>query len=135
MTVLIDILCVFVGGGLGALARYGVTLIPFHSESLGGFPLLTFLINFVGSFLIGLLDSLIGEKVLKERWTTFGKIGLMGGFTTFSSFSLDAMKLFENKRFLTGSLYVLLSVTLCLLGCFLGQLCGKAISSRLGIRK
>lgn len=134
MSVLIDFLCVFLGGGLGAISRYAVTLIPSPSESLGGFPLWTFFINLLGSFIIGILDALIGEGLLSKHWTNFSKVGLMGGFTTFSSFSLDAVSLFEKGNYLVGSLYVLLSVALCLLGCFLGQICGKAIAKAIGIR-
>lgn len=112
-----EILAVGAGGFIGSVLRYLAGLIP-----LGGdFPIITFLINFVGSFIIGFIVS-FSENVFKlnPKLMLFLKTGVCGGFTTFSTFSLETFTLFKDKKYLIGGLYALSSVIACVLGAALG---------------
>lgn len=106
---------VALGGAVGACGRYAVSLLPWT----GSFPLATLFTNFLGALLIGFIAGLSGR--LPEQWTLFWKTGVCGGFTTFSTFSLESMTLLRDGRYAAGALYILLSVLLCLGGVFLGQ--------------
>jgi CrcB protein len=114
------ILSVWVGGGLGATARYLVGLVAaaFYDTS---FPLATLFVNVVGSFVMGILaggSSLIWvpTPVLKSLWMT----GFLGGFTTFSSFSLDISHLVAAGQWGMAGMYFLLSTGLSIGGLFAG---------------
>ena len=110
-------LIVGAGGALGAVGRYGLSLLPWQGE----FPLLTLATNLLGAVLIGLIAGLAGQGRLAPGWTLFWKTGVCGGFTTFSTFSLESLSLLEKGRWLLGGSYMVLSVALCLLGVALGQ--------------
>lgn len=111
------------GGALGAMLRYAIGLIPIRST----FPVLTLVINFLGAIAIGLIAEAASAQQLSQKSTLFWKTGVCGGFTTFSTFSLEAMTLFQEKQWLLGSLYVVLSV----IGCLCGVLLGKFMQHRL----
>ncbi|MGN1402957.1 MAG: fluoride efflux transporter CrcB [Ruminococcus sp.] len=111
------------GGALGAMLRYAIGLIPVRSI----FPVLTLVINFLGAVAIGLIAEAASAQQLSQKSTLFWKTGVCGGFTTFSTFSLEAMTLFQEKQWLLGSLYVVLSVA----GCLCGVLLGKFMQHRL----
>jgi len=101
---------VALGGALGSLARYA-------AQSSLAFPYGTLAVNIAGSFLIGLIWVLLaprGPAIL------FLMTGVLGGFTTFSSFSMDVMRLVEDGRAVFASGYVLASVLLSLLACGAG---------------
>ena len=114
---MINLLIVAAGGALGAAGRYAVGLLPVKTD----FPLLTLLVNAAGAVIIGFLAGLIARGGLTDRRLLFWKTGVCGGFTTFSAFSLEAVQLFEKGRHLAGSLYILLSLLLCLAGVLAGQ--------------
>lgn len=114
---MINLLIVAAGGALGAAGRYAVGLLPVKTD----FPLLTLLVNAAGAVIIGFLASLFARGGLTDRRLLFWKTGVCGGFTTFSAFSLEAVQLFEKGRHLAGSLYILLSLLLCLAGVLAGQ--------------
>ena len=103
---------VALGGAVGAVGRYGISLLPWK----GAFPLLTLATNFLGAVAIGFLSGLFSQRLLGERGKLFWQTGVCGGFTTFSTFSLEAVTLFQNGRYLLGGAYVLLSVALCMAG-------------------
>lgn len=113
-----NFLLVALGGALGATGRYAVGLLPVKST----FPLLTLIVNILGALLIGLVAGLSVRGGLSPRWTLFWKTGVCGGFTTFSAFSLETLGLFQSGNRLLGGAYILLSVSLCLLGVWLGQM-------------
>lgn len=120
---MISILLVAAGGALGAVARYGISLLPWK----GTFPLLTLLTNFVGAIAIGFISGLFSQKLLGSKGKLFWQTGVCGGFTTFSTFSLETMQLLEKGNYLLGGAYALTSVILCLVGVTLGQLLAKLV--------
>jgi CrcB protein len=117
-------LLVFVGGGLGAMARHGINRAGL--ALLGpGFPWWTLAVNVAGSFLIGLLASLFGALETGHNARLFLITGFLGGFTTFSAFSLDALTLWERGAPLQTGFYVLSSVILSLLAAAIGLLVAR----------
>lgn len=110
---MINCLIVGLGGALGAIFRYLITLLPMNPES--GFPVKTFLINIAGSFLIGFVTALAAKNSLDSRFVLFLKVGICGGFTTFSSFALETQGLIEKGSSGIAFLYAALSVILGIL--------------------
>ncbi|MCM1416392.1 MAG: fluoride efflux transporter CrcB [bacterium] len=114
-------LWVALGGALGAMGRYAISLIPVKSA----FPVLTLITNLIGAVAIGLIAGIADSKEsVPPELVLFIKTGVCGGFTTFSTFSLEAYDLFRAKQYLPGSIYVCLSVACCMIGVW----CGKKIS-------
>lgn len=109
-------LFVALGGALGACGRYAISLIPVRTQ----FPYLTLITNLLGALLIGFIVGAADGKSSKNAML-FWKTGVCGGFTTFSTFSLEAYELFEKGAYLTGALYAVLSVSVCLLGVLIGK--------------
>ncbi len=112
-----NFLFVALGGAFGAAGRYAISLIPVRT----GFPTLTLVTNIIGALLIGFIVGVADSKELSKNTVLFWKTGVCGGFTTFSTFSLEAYDLFEKKDYLTGGIYMLLSVLLCIAGIFIGK--------------
>lgn len=107
-------LAVAIGGAIGALCRYGVSL--YLPASADKFPYATLLVNVFGSFAAGILYVVILERAqLAEETRYLLMIGFLGAFTTFSTFSLDALSLWQNGDQMMALVYVLLTVALCLL--------------------
>lgn len=111
-------LFVSLGGALGAAGRYAISLLPVKT----GFPILTLLTNIIGAVLIGFITGIVtNNNEVSPNAVLFWKTGICGGFTTFSTFSIEAFALFENKAFLAGGIYMFLSVACCLAGVFCGK--------------
>ena len=113
-------LLVFVGGGLGASLRHAVNMIS--ARGLGtAFPWGTFIINISGSLVMGLIAGYLAFKGgASQPWRLFLMTGILGGYTTFSAFSLDAALLYERGEIGSALFYVLGSVVLSIAGLFAG---------------
>jgi CrcB protein len=121
------------GGALGTMLRYWISGIV--AQAYGErFPTGTLVINITGSFVIGLLASLTGPD---GRWMVgplprqFFMIGICGGYTTFSSFSLQTLNLARDGEWGYALLYIALSVILCLIGVWLGFMAGDGLNRTL----
>ncbi|ODT80645.1 MAG: camphor resistance protein CrcB [Pelagibacterium sp. SCN 64-44] len=124
-----DFVLVGLGGALGAMARFGVGSF-FGRLWPMGFPLSTLLINIGGSVCMGLFVGLMARLLpgWQEQARLFVAIGILGGFTTFSSFSLDTIVLIERGELLQAASYVLLSVVVCVIGLYLGLLVTRGVA-------
>lgn len=114
-------LIVFVGAGIGGAVRHGVNV--WAARAFGfGFPLGTLIVNILGSFLIGLLAGFFAYRagLVPQHVRLFLTTGLLGGFTTFSAFSLDAALLIERHSYAMAATYILGSVAASVLALFLG---------------
>ena len=111
---------VALGGGIGAALRYGVNV---NAPKLFGadYPWHTLIVNVVGCFVMGLLTELMALKLnVGQEWRLFMTTGILGGYTTFSAFSLDTVLLYERGETAMAALYVLASVALAIGGLFAG---------------
>ncbi len=126
-------LWVAIGGALGSMSRFWLN--GFISAKFGEtFPLGTLLINVSGSFLIGIFAALTipeGRMDSQSRAfaTQFLMIGICGGYTTFSSFSLQTLNLLRDREWLYAGGNVILSVILCMIAVWLGYLLGSIFNS------
>ena len=115
-------LVVLAGAGLGGLTRYvaGTWIMAKYG---GRFPLGTFIINVTGSFLIGVLMTLLTERLQPHpNWRLFLVVGILGGYTTFSSFEYETYQAVRDGERWMGMLYVAGSVLLGYLGVWLGAM-------------
>jgi CrcB protein len=120
-------LAVAIGGALGAMARYGV--ISFLAPVVGNrFPLGTLVVNISGSFLIGVCYVVLDEKLaVSPEWRLLTMTGFLGAFTTFSTFSLDALVLWDKGLPMIALSYVLATV----IGCLLAVIASVLLTQRL----
>jgi len=114
-----NVIIVGLGGALGAICRYLITLLPINPEN--GFPMKTFLINVIGSFVIGLVAALAAKNALNPRAVIFLKVGICGGFTTFSSLALETEGLLKKGSTGIAMLYVILSLVCGVLAVFAAE--------------
>lgn len=117
-TTITTALLVGVGGGLGALLRYLIELIPFHTT----FPMATFLINMGGSFIMGLFVGAAERHMASDRTMTVLRVGFCGGFTTLSTFGVETIALFENDQHMTAYAYMLATFVTCFVGIWIGRM-------------
>lgn len=113
-------LLVFIGGGLGATLRHAINV--FCARCLGtGFPYGTFFINISGSLVMGLIAGYLASKgEAAQPWRLFLMTGILGGYTTFSAFSLDSMVLYERGEIALAAFYVIGSVVIAIAGLIAG---------------
>lgn len=114
--------CIVVGAGgfMGAVCRYLIGLIPLKEGCV--FPIKTLIINIVGSFMIGIVAALaMKTDFLNPRTVLFLKVGICGGFTTFSSFALETTDLMKGGKMYLAAAYTVLSVMLGAVAVFAGQ--------------
>lgn len=116
---MINCLIVGLGGALGAVMRYLIGLMPFNPDN--GFPIKTFIINVLGAFVIGIVAALAAKNAMNPKLVLFLKVGICGGFTTFSSFALETDQLLMKGQSFTAVLYVLLSIFAGVLAVFLAD--------------
>jgi len=118
---------VFIGGGIGAALRHGVNLIAFQLFG-SGFPVGTLFVNVTGSLTMGLIAEYFALKsALPRQWVLFLTTGILGGFTTFSAFSLETALLYERGQLTSAAIYVIASVVLAIAGLFAGLAIVRAV--------
>jgi len=126
METLTNFTFVALGGALGAMARYAINISPLHGV-FGKFPLHTFVINIVGSFLIGFCMIFLADKfVSSEHIRLFIFVGVLGAFTTFSTFELEIWTLIQDGDYAMSLVYLCSSV---IVG-FLGLIGGVALAKQ-----
>ena len=116
-----NILIVGLGGMLGSILRY-LAYVFFGSHS---FPLVTLLINILGSFMIGMISGLALKNVSFGEWRLFLITGVCGGFTTFSTFSMESFQLLQQNRNIAALIYILSSFFLGISAAIAGYFIGK----------
>ena len=122
-----QILFIAAGGATGALLRYWMSN-GIHTFMGRGFPYGTLSVNLLGSLLMGLVYVFLIERMdVNPEWRAGLIIGLLGAFTTFSTFSIETLNLIEAGEQLKAGLNILFSVTLCIAGCWLGMIIGRQI--------
>jgi CrcB protein len=116
----VSFLLVFIGGGLGASLRHAVNMLC--ARGLGtAFPYGTFIINITGSIVMGLIAGYLAFKgEASQPWRLFLMTGILGGYTTFSAFSLDTALLYERGEVGLAVFYVVGSVVISIVGLFAG---------------
>ena len=117
---------VALGGAIGATLRYLAGVGVYRLITPGGFPVAILGVNIVGSFLMGLF-VVFAAKTSNTHLSPFVMTGILGGFTTFSAFSLEAYTLFERGQTGAAALYVTLSVVLSIAGLIVGILIARGI--------
>ncbi len=117
---MLSCLSVALGGAVGSVIRYLIGLIKIDESVV--FPYKTLLINVLGSFLIGAIVALAIKKVdLSPNMVLFLKVGICGGFTTFSTFALETSNMLQNGRWCSAGIYIILSVVLSVTAVFVAQ--------------
>lgn len=115
---MINCLVVGIGGFIGSIFRYLFSKLTIIQ---GSFPFNTLLINIIGSLAIGIIAALVLKNLdFDEKTVLFLKVGICGGFTTFSTFALDSFELINKGDYLGSFLYILLSIVLSIVCIYLG---------------
>ena len=115
-----DCLIVAAGGAIGAVCRFLIGKLPIDSSD--GFPMKTFIVNVFGCFRIGLVAALaLKQFSASPKLVLFLKVGICGGFTTFSSFALETSGLMEKGSYITAASYIILSITVGISALFAAQ--------------
>ena len=125
---MMNTLLIFFGAGLGGVLRFWVST-SVHQILSKDFPFGTLIVNVTGSFIMGVLFILLIERIdgFGSEWRAFLLIGLLGGYTTFSSFSMETINLFENGAYTSALLNIFGSMLLCLGATWIGVLLGRQI--------
>ncbi|MFZ5593135.1 MAG: fluoride efflux transporter CrcB [Pseudomonadota bacterium] len=122
-----QVLAVAAGGALGSVLRFWMSTWV-HGITGRGFPYGTLAVNVLGSFVMGLLCVLLIDKLnVSLEWRAALLTGVLGGFTTFSSFSMETLTLFEMGEPFKASLYILLSIAVCLAATWVGVVVARQI--------
>ena len=125
---MVKVLLLLSGGALGTLARYSVSGWV-HRFFESSFPYGTLAVNLIGSFIIGLLWGLVETSTLSSNTRSFVFIGILGGFTTFSSYSLETLNLFRDGEIKLALANILANNILGLVLVFIGFIAAKALNS------
>ena len=124
---MLQIIAIAIGGALGSVFRFALSTGVY--QWLGrDFPYGTLTVNVLGSLLMGFLYIVLMERSsLGPEWRALILIGLLGAFTTFSTFSLETLNLIESGALLKAAMNILLSVVLCLFAAWAGMLGGRQL--------
>ena len=124
---MIRLLLVFLGGGSGALARFLVGGLSLRLLGPTAWPWGTFIVNLAGGLLMGLLAGWLAFRGTAEqdRLRLLFGVGVLGGFTTFSAFSLETALMIERRAWGLAAAYAVLSVALCVAALFVGLLLAR----------
>ena len=120
-------LLVAIGGAIGSVARYGLGVAAGRWAPNAGWPVGTFAANVIGGLLMGLLVGWLAFRggAQQEAVRLFAAVGLLGGFTTFSSYSLEAVQMIERRQIGLACAYVVGSVVLAILALFVGLMIAR----------
>lgn len=117
---MLDCIVVGIGGFIGSVCRYLIGLIPIEVNS--GFPIKTLVINFLGSFLISIIAVLASkDKGVNPQIVLMLRVGICGGFTTFSTFAYESADLIKNGNMVTAFIYICTSIILGISAIFMAQ--------------
>lgn len=122
---LVNCIAVGLGGFAGSVLRYLVSRMEFQRS--GNIPVNTMIVNIAGAIIIGLIIAYAKNYGMSEEKLLFLKVGLCGGLTTFSTFSVETLGFFESGNILAGTAYALASVALSLLGVIAGLKIGGMV--------
>lgn len=112
------------GGFLGSVARYLISLVI---PAATGFPFATFVVNIVGSFALGYFAGLdLSGRITSDNMSLFLRVGVCGGFTTFSTFSLESVRMIEGGSYGLAAFYMAASAVLCVLATFAGAMLARS---------
>lgn len=120
-----ELILIFVGGGIGSVTRFslGKWVSSFHTQN---FPYGTLVVNIIACFILGLLIGVADHKqILSPSSRLFWTVGFCGGFSTFSTFSTETVTLIQTGFHLSGILYILTSLIVCLAVTFAGLYLGE----------
>ena len=122
-----ELIAVFIGSGLGGVSRFGLGkwINSWHNHH---FPFGTFVVNVVACFVLGFIIGLADHRqILSPATRLFFTVGFCGGFSTFSTFSIEALKLFQQGNYISLILYILGSILLCVTATFGGLYIGSRL--------
>lgn len=121
------LILIAMGGALGAVLRYGASL-SVYSLLGRGFPYGTLFVNVSGSLLMGLLSVIMLERFnIDPEWRAAVLVGVLGSFTTFSTFSIETLNLLEQGDVMRATANIVLSVLVCLVAVWFGVIIGRQI--------
>lgn len=124
---MLNLLAIFLGGGIGAVSRYLISLNLAKNFEIN-LPVSTFLVNVIGSFVIGFLYILFIEKAdITPAVKLVLTVGFCGGLTTFSTFSLELFEMIGNQQIFHAFSYIILSVTICVIMTAIGAYFAKLV--------
>lgn len=124
---MLNLVAIAGGGAIGALMRFWISN-SVYAISGRDFPYGTLVVNVLGSFFMGLLFVLLSERFnLDPAWRAALLIGLLGAFTTFSTFSIETLNLLLAGEAVRALMNILLSVVVCIFATWLGLLIGRQI--------
>ena len=111
---MLNLLLIFVGGGIGCLSRYGVSRMIMSTASSSHFPWATLISNTISVLVMGLALGFFAARMQNESMRALVIVGFCGGFSTFSTFSFETLELFRRGHYLFAAGNVVLSISLCI---------------------